>query len=76
VLSGLAVGAILGAPAAAAAAEPSAETAGIAAVSACAPAADELRTRPASIQEQFRASFTAGALTEPATDATTVICEG
>ena len=60
ILSGLAVGAILAAPAAA---EP------------CA-ASGELQTTAASIREQFRASFTAGALTAPVTDATMVICEG
>ena len=75
-LSGLAMGAILGAPAAAAASEPSTETASIAPVDPCASSGDELPTATASIREQFRASFTAGALTEPVTDATTVICEG
>ena len=61
ILSGLAVGAILAAPAA---------------VEPCASSGDELRTTTASIREQFRASFTAGALTAPVTDATMVICEG
>ena len=76
ILSGLAVGAILAAPAAASASEPSAEAAGITAVEPCASSGDELRTTTASIREQFRASFTAGALTAPVTDATMVICEG
>lgn len=75
ILSGLAVGAILGAPAAAAASEPSsADTASVAAASSCPPSAGEASDAAAAIREQFRASFTAGAVTAPVTDATTVIC--
>ena len=76
ILSGLAVGAILAAPAAASASESSTEAAGTAAVQPCAAAGDELQTSTASIREQFRSAFTAGALTQPVTDATMVICEG
>jgi hypothetical protein len=71
ILSGLAVGAILGAPAAAAASPPS-DPAGAAAT--C-PAPQAEQTTAASIREQFRASFTAGAVAPPVTDPTPVICE-
>jgi hypothetical protein len=74
ILSGLAVGAILGAPAAAAASEPSAAgAASAAAASSCPPSGGDA-SAAAAIREQFRASFTAGAVTAPVTEVTVVIC--
>jgi hypothetical protein len=77
ILSGLAVGAIFGAPAAAAASEPSAAgtTSIAAASSSCPPSGDEFQTAAAAIREQFRASFIPGAVTASVMDATAVICE-
>lgn len=77
ILSGLAVGAILGTPAAAAAAEPStAESAAV--TSTCPPpppeVAGESRDAAATIRGQFEASFTAGSVHAPAAESTTIIC--
>ncbi|MCU7723830.1 hypothetical protein ODJ79_08905 [Actinoplanes sp. KI2] len=75
-LSGLAVGAVLGAPIAAGTAA-GAEEKSAAAVERVAPAG----TCPANpitaatIREQFRASFAAGKVAPPAAEITTVICE-
>jgi len=74
-LSGLAVGAILGTPAAAAAAEPSTAES-IAVSSTCPPPAEVVEPGPAAatIRAQFEASFTAGAVTAPAAEFTPIIC--
>jgi len=78
-LSGLAVGAVLGAPIAAATTAGAEEksTAAVERVVASdgCPGGDSPATTAAAIREQFRASFAAGAVTTPVTDLTTVICE-
>jgi hypothetical protein len=79
-LSGLAVGAVLGAPIAAATAA-GAEEKSTAAVErvvvsdGCPGGGDIAATTAAAIREQFRASFAAGAVLAPVTDSTPVICE-
>ncbi|MET8147158.1 hypothetical protein ACIBSW_12040 [Actinoplanes sp. NPDC049668] len=73
ILSGLAVGAILGAPAVAAGS--AALAAGSSAVRDCSSAGDEVQSAVASIREQFEASFTPGAVAEAVSPPTPVICE-
>lgn len=77
-LSGLAVGAVLGAPIAAVAAGGAEETTAAAVEHVVVPAgcpADSPQTTAAAIREQFRASFTAGAVAPASTELTAVICE-
>jgi hypothetical protein len=79
ILSGLAVGAVLGAPIAAVTAA-GAEEASAAAVERVVPAdtcpgGDSTGTTAATVRAQFRASFAAGKVAPPATELTTVICE-
>jgi hypothetical protein len=72
------VGAVLGAPIAAVTATGAEEKSAAAvervvAAAGC-PAADSTETTAATIREQFRASFTAGAVAQPVNDPTPVIC--
>jgi hypothetical protein len=77
VLTGLAVGAVLGAPigaTAANAAEPSAAVVeSVAAPPTCGPGGESATA--ASIREQFQKSFAPGAVKAPVAELTTVICE-
>jgi hypothetical protein len=71
ILGGLAVGAMLGAPAAAEASAPVTEvTAPI-----CRQPDGAAETAATAIREQFDASFTAGAVTLPPTELVMIICE-
>lgn len=72
------MGAVLGAPIAAVAATGAEETSAAAVeqvVTRGCPSPEIASTTATTIREQFRASFAAGAVTPPSTDATTVICE-
>jgi len=70
ILTGLAVGAILSTPVAASAAAPvEAPAAG------CLQSTVASETPVTAIREQFRKSFTAGAVAPPATDLAAIICE-
>jgi hypothetical protein len=72
ILSGLAVTALLGAPVAAAAVAGAEPTGHVEAVRACAPS----RALPAdAIREQFRTSFTAGAVTAADKAMLPIICD-
>ncbi|MEJ3745813.1 hypothetical protein WEI85_21290 [Actinomycetes bacterium KLBMP 9797] len=72
ILSGLAVGVVLGAPVAA---EPSAGTEPSAAASVCSQPDVASESAATAIREQFQTSFTAGAVEPPTVDLPTIICE-
>jgi pectin methylesterase-like acyl-CoA thioesterase len=72
ILSGLAVGVVLGAPVAA---EPSAAAEAAPADRVCSQPDVASESAATSIREQFQASFTAGAVTPPPTDLPAIICE-
>jgi hypothetical protein len=75
ILTGLAVGALLGTPAAASAASPVEAPAAADSVAACNQPSVVTETPATAIQEQFRRSFTAGAVAPPVTDLGAIICE-
>lgn len=72
ILSGLAVGVVLGAPVAA---EASAGTEPAAAASVCSQPDVASESAATSIRAQFQGSFTAGAVEPPPTDLPAIICE-
>jgi hypothetical protein len=74
ILTGLAVGALLGTPVAASAA-PAEAPAATDSVATCNQPSVVTETPATAIREQFRRSFTAGAVAPPATDLGAIICE-
>jgi hypothetical protein len=73
VISGLVVGAMLGAPAAPA--EASATGTEAVGPSACIQHVGANESHVSAIREQFRTSFAAGAVTPPTTDVLPIICD-
>jgi hypothetical protein len=75
ILTGLAVGALLGTPVAASAASPAEASGATDSVATCHQPSVVPEAPATAIRDQFRRSFTAGAVAPPTTDLAAIICE-